>query len=111
MGQSKKDSIQTTQPDLKDSVGDPQKQNDSQHTNQTPNDGDKTDERSQSSAGAASEQQRRYEEDHFIDDTPREAAVKKDVAGYIHRLIKQLPEQYKTVLTLYHLDRKSECLE
>ena len=49
----------------------------------------------------------KIEEDHLIDDTSREAAVKKDVAGYIHRLIKQLPEQYKTVLTLYHLDEFS----
>ena len=44
---------------------------------------------------------------HFIDDSPREAAVKKDATGYIHRLIKQLPEQYKTVLTLYHLNEFS----
>ena len=69
MSHSKKDSIKTAQQDLKDSVGDRQKQNESQHTNQTANDGAKTDERLQSSASIASGQQRRYEEDHFVDAT------------------------------------------
>ena len=44
---------------------------------------------------------------YFIDDSPRDAAVKKDTTDYIHRLLKQLPEQYKTVLTLYHLNEFS----
>ena len=69
MSHSKKDSIKIAQQDLKDSVGDRQKQNESQHTNQTANDAAKTDERLQSSASITSGQQRRYEEDHFVDAT------------------------------------------
>jgi RNA polymerase sigma-70 factor (ECF subfamily) len=47
------------------------------------------------------------EQHHFTRDTPMDDAVKKDVSGYIHRLIAQLPGQYKTVLTLYHLNEFS----
>ena len=28
----------------------------------------------------------------------------QDFAKFIHKLIRQMPEQYRTVLTLYHLD-------
>jgi RNA polymerase sigma factor (sigma-70 family) len=47
------------------------------------------------------------EQHHFTLETPHDATAKKDVSAYIHQLIEQLPEQYKTVLTLYHLNEFS----
>lgn len=47
---------------------------------------------------------------HFTNDTPELALTKKDTSVYINNLIEQLPLQYRTVLTLYHLNEFS-CLE
>jgi len=46
---------------------------------------------------------------HFLDhnDNPQEALSEKQTKQYILQMIEQLPVQYKTVLTLYHLDGKS----
>ncbi|MEB0280814.1 MULTISPECIES: sigma-70 family RNA polymerase sigma factor [unclassified Mucilaginibacter] len=41
---------------------------------------------------------------HFTDDNPEVELVKKDTAVYINVLIAQMPLQYRTVLTLYHLN-------
>ncbi len=43
----------------------------------------------------------------FTEEHPGQLLDKKDVAGYINRLITQMPEQYRTVLTLYHLNEFS----
>ena len=44
---------------------------------------------------------------HFTVDTPELLFTKKDTANYIEQLILQLPEKYRTVLTLYHLNEFS----
>jgi RNA polymerase sigma factor (sigma-70 family) len=44
---------------------------------------------------------------YFTDETPERLLARKDVAAYCNYLIEQLPEQYKTVLTLYHLNEFS----
>jgi len=44
---------------------------------------------------------------HFTDDDPETLYNKKQTAVYIDKLIKQLPERYATVLTLYHLNEFS----
>lgn len=45
---------------------------------------------------------------HFVsDDDPGEALAERDMEGYVLQLIDQLPLQYKTVLTLYHLEDKN----
>lgn len=41
---------------------------------------------------------------HFTDDTPEMELVKKDTTAYINKLIEKMPLQYRTVLTLYHLN-------
>ncbi len=47
---------------------------------------------------------------HFSNDTPESALVQKDTAAYVNMLIAQMPLQYRTVLTLYHLNEFS-CAE
>jgi len=47
---------------------------------------------------------------HFTNDTPELLLTKKDTSAYINNLIAQLPVQYRTVLTLYHLNEFS-CQE
>jgi len=37
-------------------------------------------------------------------DTPESQVMYKDMKSYIHRLIEELPVQYQTVITLYHLE-------
>lgn len=44
---------------------------------------------------------------HFTTDTPEQLLTKKDTANYVEQLIMELPEKYRTVLTLYHLDEFS----
>ena len=44
---------------------------------------------------------------HFTNDTPEHLLTKKDTANYVELLILQLPERYRTVLTLYHLNEFS----
>lgn len=39
--------------------------------------------------------------------TPDQAAIQNDTSAYVHALILQLPEAYRTVLTLYHLEEFS----
>jgi RNA polymerase sigma factor (sigma-70 family) len=41
---------------------------------------------------------------HFTNDSPEAELVKKDTAAYVNLLITQMPLQYRTVLTLYHLN-------
>ncbi|NOW99032.1 RNA polymerase sigma factor [Mucilaginibacter sp. SG564] len=41
---------------------------------------------------------------HFSEDSPESELVKKDTAAYVNLLIEQMPLQYRTVLTLYHLN-------
>jgi RNA polymerase sigma-70 factor (ECF subfamily) len=47
---------------------------------------------------------------HFTDENPEQELVKKNTAAYVNLLIEQMPHQYKTVLTLYHLNEFS-CAE
>lgn len=44
---------------------------------------------------------------HFTEDSPETAMVKKDVTAYMNYLIGLMPYQYKTVITLYHLNEFS----
>ena len=44
---------------------------------------------------------------HFTADTPEHLLTKKDTANYVEQLILQLPERYRTVLTLFHLNEFS----
>lgn len=44
---------------------------------------------------------------HFTIDTPESIAASKDISNYIGRLIEQMPLQYRTVLTLYHINEFS----
>ncbi|MBS1527157.1 MAG: sigma-70 family RNA polymerase sigma factor [Bacteroidetes bacterium] len=44
---------------------------------------------------------------HFTTDTPEQLLTRKDTANYVEQLILELPERYRTVLTLYHLNEFS----
>lgn len=44
---------------------------------------------------------------HFTDENPQNLLSKKEESNYVNMLINQMPEQYKTVLTLYHLSEFS----
>ncbi|HEX3385006.1 MAG TPA: sigma-70 family RNA polymerase sigma factor, partial [Mucilaginibacter sp.] len=55
----------------------------------------------------ASEYPDDLENHHFTTDTPEQLLTKKDTANYVEQLIMQLPERYRTVLTLYHLNEFS----
>ncbi len=44
---------------------------------------------------------------HFTSDTPESITASKDISGYVWKLIEQMPLQYRTVLTLYHLNEFS----
>ncbi|MCF0072842.1 sigma-70 family RNA polymerase sigma factor [Dyadobacter sp. CY261] len=44
---------------------------------------------------------------HLTTVTPEQVLAEKDITHYVHQLIAQLPLQYRTVLTLYHLDEFS----
>lgn len=44
---------------------------------------------------------------HFTDKNPEQELIKKNTAVYVNHLIDQMPIQYKTVLTLYHLNEFS----
>jgi RNA polymerase sigma factor (sigma-70 family) len=50
-------------------------------------------------------------QEHDLQDTgdlsPEELLVQTDVSGYVRKLVDQLPEQYRLILTLYHLDEFS----
>ncbi|MCX2492876.1 sigma-70 family RNA polymerase sigma factor [Pedobacter sp. PF22-3] len=41
---------------------------------------------------------------NFNDDSPELQLVKKDTSAYVNKLIERMPMQYRTVLTLYHLN-------
>ena len=47
---------------------------------------------------------------HFTDESPEQVLSKKNLSEYINKLIGQMPLQYRTVLTLYHLNEFS-CQE
>jgi RNA polymerase sigma factor (sigma-70 family) len=53
------------------------------------------------------EQQTQYSENtenvYYTTEDPEQIMIKLDVSTYLDKLIGQLPEQYSTVLTLYHL--------
>jgi len=55
----------------------------------------------------ASEYPEDIENHHFTVDTPEQLLTKKDTANYVEQLILQLPEKYRAVLTLYHLNEFS----
>src|ERR1700743_1732047 len=44
---------------------------------------------------------------HFTNDNPEQLLTKKEVSNYVEELILQLPEVYRTVITLYHLNEFS----
>jgi RNA polymerase sigma factor (sigma-70 family) len=44
---------------------------------------------------------------YFTSDNPEALTIKKNVTGYVNQLIEQLPLQYKTVITLYHINEFS----
>ena len=44
---------------------------------------------------------------HFTEENPQNLLSKKEESNYVNMLISQMPEQYKTVLTLYHLNEFS----
>lgn len=44
---------------------------------------------------------------HFISDEQADSIAEQDSEEYVLKLIEHLPVQYKTVLTLYHLDGKN----
>lgn len=44
---------------------------------------------------------------HFTDENPEQELIKKNTALYVNHLIDLMPLQYKTVLTLYHLNEFS----
>jgi len=43
------------------------------------------------------------DEIHFTDEHPEKLLTRKDTAEYLERMIAQLPEKYRMVITLYHL--------
>jgi RNA polymerase sigma factor (sigma-70 family) len=47
---------------------------------------------------------------HFTNNNPEQLLTKKEIGVYIDKLIAQLPEKYRIVITLYHLNEFS-CLE
>lgn len=47
---------------------------------------------------------------HFTEENPEDLLIRKDSAAYINHMIGQMPVQYKTVITLYHLSEFS-CAE
>jgi RNA polymerase sigma-70 factor (ECF subfamily) len=47
---------------------------------------------------------------HFTAETPEQQFTKKETASYVEQLVQQLPEKYRAVLTLYHLNEFS-CRE
>lgn len=50
------------------------------------------------------------EQFHFTTETPEQLLTKKETTNYVEQLILQLPEKYRVVLTLYHLNEFS-CAE
>ncbi len=47
---------------------------------------------------------------YFTDENPEHIMIKKDTVNYLNDLIQKMPLQYRTVLTLYHLNEFS-CAE
>lgn len=48
-----------------------------------------------------------FDQYHFTYTNPEQLMEKKDTSAYINQLILQMPEQYRIVLTLFHLDEFS----
>ena len=46
-------------------------------------------------------------QDYYTGETPHDAVNRKQVSSHLHRIIKQMPHPYKTVLTMYHLNEYS----
>jgi RNA polymerase sigma factor (sigma-70 family) len=44
---------------------------------------------------------------HIVEASPESILIKKDASAYLNYLIDQMPVNYKTVLTLYHLNEFS----
>lgn len=57
--------------------------------------------------GREVEYQKDIEDFQFADPDPGKLSEKKDISAYISRLMEEMPVQYKTVLTLYHLNEFS----
>ncbi|MEO5563155.1 MAG: RNA polymerase sigma factor [Chitinophagaceae bacterium] len=51
--------------------------------------------------------EKEVEDFYFTSVNPGKLSEKKDIAAYIHSLIGEMPIQYKSVLTLYHLNEFS----
>jgi len=46
-------------------------------------------------------------QDYYPVETPHDTVVRKQVSFHLHRIIKEMPYLYKTVLTMYHLKEYS----
>lgn len=44
---------------------------------------------------------------HFTRDSPDTVVEKKEISNYVNKLIEMMPEQYRIVITLYHLNEFS----
>lgn len=44
---------------------------------------------------------------HFTRESPDAVVEKKEISAYVNRLIEMMPEQYRIVITLYHLNEFS----
>ena len=44
---------------------------------------------------------------HFTRESPDTVTEKKEISNYVNRLIEMMPEQYRIVITLYHLNEFS----
>ena len=47
---------------------------------------------------------------HFTEENPERDMIRKDRVNYVNQLVEQMPVQYRTVITLYHLNEFS-CVE
>lgn len=47
------------------------------------------------------------EQYHFTEDSPEAVLLRKDTSAYLNLLIERMPIQYRTILTLYHLNEFS----
>lgn len=44
---------------------------------------------------------------YFTQETPEQITAERDVSAYVNQLMTQLPQPYRTILSLYHLDEFS----
>lgn len=48
-----------------------------------------------------------FDQVYFTQQTPEQVLIQTDIGLYVHKLIDSLPESYRVVLTLYHLEEFS----